>query len=282
MINALIAAATVLAALGCGLAPTPTPASSAPGSLDLAPGMQIGVVSTTFGGFGVDSEVNSERPGGGMLVTIEEVQPGESVTVAWQRTVERDVTPAAPTPVVGVGTPDPTPPTETVTERGVITGNGRDDSHAALLPIFWPQVDGETTDTSLMWLSAAAFSELKETRETRWSADVLTRISNLPREALDKINDAAAGREIFLKAEPDFVTFELSVNGQNTTVQAIKAFDDFGNAYVILDNPQNPLILKFTYNAVSTGAIGIDVGIWTLIKAVFSGHQVVEIRQPAE
>lgn len=89
----------------------------------------------------------------------------------------------------------------------------------------------------------------------------------------------AAGCEIFLRVEPDFVTFELDVNGQDTAVQAIQAFDDFGNEYVILDNLQNPLILKFTYNAVSTGAIGIDVGIWTLIKAVFSGYQIVEIRQ---
>lgn len=129
-----------------------------------------------------------------------------------------------------------------------------------------------------MWLSSEAFSQLKDTRETRWSADALTRISNLPRQVLDEIDEAAAEREIYLRAEPDFLTFEVRVNGRETTVQAIQAFDDFGNEYVILDNAQNPLILKFTYNAVSTGAIGIDVGIWTLIKALFSGYQVVEIQ----
>jgi hypothetical protein len=35
------------------------------------------------------------------------------------------------------------------------------------------------------------------------------------------------------------------------------------------------MISKFS--TVSTGAIGIDAGIWALIKVVFSGYQVVEI-----
>lgn len=80
-----------------------------------------------------------------------------------------------------------------------------------------------------------------------------------------------------LQAESDFVDMDVSVAGEERTVQAIAAFDTFGNSYRILDNEANPLILKFTYDAVSTGFAGIDAGLWSLIKTVFSGYQVVSI-----
>ena len=271
----------LITALACNFNPMPTP-TPRPGTTTttpaLAPGMQIGIVSTTVGGLATGDQVDSARPGGGMLITVQDVEPGQAVTVRWQRTVEREVPPEGPTPAVGVGTPEPTPVMEAITDEGRLTSERLDDAHAALLPIYWPQVDAETTETSLIWLSAEAFSELKETRQTRWSADVLTRISNLPRWALNQIDEAAADRDIFLTAEPEFIDFEVTVNGQPTTVQAIEAFDDFGNRYVILDDAENPLILKFTFNVVTTGAIGIDVGIWTLIKALFSGYEVVEVQ----
>lgn len=40
------------------------------------------------------------------------------------------------------------------------------------------------------------------------------------------------------------------------------------------------MIAKFTYDAVSTGFAGIDAGLWTLIKTVFSGYQVATIETP--
>jgi len=273
----LVIVVFLLTALSCRLTSTSTPQPST--SPALAPGLQIGIMPTTLGGFTIGRPVDPDRVGGGMLVTVEEVQPKQSVTVAWQRTVEREISSEEPTPVVGIGTPAPTPDIKTMTQEGLITGQALDDAHAALLPIYWPQVETEATDTSLMWLSSQAFNELKETRQTRWSADVLTRLSNLPRWALDQIDEATADRNISLTAEPEFIEFEVTIDNQPTAVQAIEAIDDFGNEYIILDNAENPLILKFTFNAVSTGAIGIDVGIWTLIKAFFSGYQVVEIRQ---
>jgi hypothetical protein len=44
-------------------------------------------------------------------------------------------------------------------------------------------------------------------------------------------------------------------------VEALKAHDDFGNEYIIVADERNPLIVSFTFNAVSTGVIGIDVGV---------------------
>ena len=274
---ALIVMLLLLAASACdGVTDTP---AAPPDSLGLTTGMEIGVVNTTVAGLATRDSVDPDAPNGGMLVTVDDVQLGESATVSWRRTVEREVEPDEPTPAVGVGTPTPTPPTELVSESGRLVVAGMESAHAALLPLYWPTSEAGETESSGMWLSQEAFEELKSTQQTRWSPDVVTQFSNLPRSALRQIEDAAEGQDLYLTADPDFIDFETRVDGERVRFQAIRAHDDFGNEYVILDQADNPMIVKFRFNAVSTGAIGIDVGIWTLIKAVFSGYRVVEIRQ---
>jgi hypothetical protein len=275
-IGAIICVMVLVHALGC--AATSQSPESPPPDLSLAPGMQIGLVATTVGGLAPRTSVNPDEPGGGTLVTVQEVQPGESVTIIWQQAIEREVPPVGTKPVVGVGTPEPTPMTEIIIEEGTITASGLDSAHAALLPLYWPLSEADTTDTSLMWLSQKAFEELERARQTRWSADVLTRFTHLPVWVIEQLDEETSGRELYLRAEPDFVDFDMTINEQRTRFQAIQAFDDFGNEYIILDNAENPLIVKFKFNAASTGTVGVDAGIWTLIKAIFSGYRVVEIR----
>jgi hypothetical protein len=269
----------LLATVGCTGLVTPNrdtaiPVTAVPA---LSPGMEIGLVSTAMMGQFGRNQVNPDEPGGGMLVTVQEITTGESVTIGWRRTETRAVEPAQPTPVVGVGTPSPTPVQETVTVEGTITATGLRDAQDAYLPLYWQESGRSTTDTSLLWLSQQAFQELKTTRRTRWTPDIMTRLSLLPLIVLRQLEEEATDREIYLEAEADFVTYELLVNGERTAVQAIKAYDTFGNEYLILDNEDNPLILKFTFNVMTTGAIGIDAGVWLLIKSVYSGYQVVHI-----
>lgn len=242
-------------------------------------GMEIGVGFTGFGGLAAPSEVDPDEPGGGRLVTVDATEPGEEVTISWRQTVEQEVTPSEP-PTVGVGEDTPTPEVEIVEETGTIIADGLADAHATFFPMFWEP--GElTTDTSAIWLSQEAFQELKETRQTAWSADVLTRISWVGKEVQDRIHGAVEDAdEVLLEATADFVEFELTADGQTTSVQSLKAHDSFGNEYIILANEANPLVVKFTYDAVSVGATGIDTGLWSLIKAVFSGYQVVSIDSP--
>ncbi|WP_396612136.1 twin-arginine translocation signal domain-containing protein [Haloferax sp. S1W] len=247
--------------------------------LSLRPGLQIGMGPTAFVGVAGPTKIDSNEPGGGRLVTVDAVDSGEEVTVSWRRTVEREITPQE-TPTAGVGEETPTPEVEVVEETGVVTATGLDDAHGTLLPMYW-RPGKETTNTSAIWLSQEAFTELKETRRTAWSRDVLTRISRLSEEALNEIEEGVAEvDEVYLNAEPDFVDFTLLVDGTETTVQAIDAYDTFGNAYTILATAENPLVVKFTYDAVSTGFAGLDAGLWTLIKTVFSGYQVAEIDSP--
>lgn len=256
--------------------------------LSLQPGMEIGLGATALVGLVSESEVDPDEPGGGRLVTIDAVTPGEAVTLSWRRTVAHERTPTETRTDVGVGESTPTPAVEIVEETGTITATGLADSHEPFLPMYWRPEEIQT-DTSALWLSREAFRELRETRQTAWSRDVITRISRVGVEAASQIdsdvaaeirNGAAEVDEVLLHAEPDFVDVELTVDGQPTTVSAIEAYDSFGNAYTIIDSEQNPLVTEFTYDAVSVGFTGFDTALWTLIKTVFSGYQVVSIDRP--
>lgn len=244
--------------------------------LSLGAGMEIGLGPTAFVGIAGPGEVNPDEPGGGRLLTVDAVEPGERVTFSWRRTVERELTPVTPR-TVGVGEDTATPAVEVVEQSGTITATGLAGSHGTLLPMYWRPGE-RRTDTSAIWLSTEAFRELRETRRTRWSPDVLTRISRLSEDVVQEIDEGVDEvDEVYLHAESDFVDFELAVNGQTRSVRAVDAYDTFGNAYRILDRERNPLILEFTYDAVSTGFAGIDAGVWTLIKTVLSGYQVASI-----
>lgn len=242
----------------------------------LQAGMEIGVAFTGPGGVTTTSSVDPDEPGGGRLVTVDDAEPGEAVTASWRETVEREVTPSEQA-TVGVGEDTPTPMVEILERSGTVTASGLADAHAALLPMFWDP-ESTTTDTSGMWLSREAYRELRDTRSTTWSADALTRISWVGTEVQERIDDAVENvDEVVLEAEDDFVDFDLMADGQSTSVEAIEALDSFGNRYVVLANEENPLVVKFTYNAVSVGATGFDTALWAVIKAVFSGYQVVSL-----
>lgn len=241
----------------------------------LAAGTEIGVVSTKFLGEYNRPRADPDEPNGGMLVTVRDLEPGERVTVSWRRTVEREVTPDTPTTTVGVGTTTATPEVETVALSGTVTASGLADAHEPLLPIYWGDEEEITTDTSAMWLSREAYRELRDTRETLWSRDVLTRLSRLPEEVLERVRDGANELdEVSLHADPEFVDFDLFAGDRKVTVSAIRAYDDFGNEYVVLADEDNPLIVRFTFDARSTGFTGFDTAVWVVIKSVYSGYQV--------
>lgn len=248
-------------------------------STGLQTGVEIGLAFTGPGGVTTVSSVDPNEPGGGRLVTMDAVEPGDSVELSWRETVERESTPSdQSTP--GVGEDTPTPVVDVVERSGTVTARGLADAHATFLPMFW-NAAALTTETSGMWLSREAYLELRDTRRTAWSGDVLTRISWVGTEVQDRIDDAVETvDEVVLEAESDFIEFELRAAGSALTVEAIEAHDSFGNRYVILANEDNPLVVKFRYNAVSVGASGFDTALWSLIKAVFSGYQVLSLDPP--
>lgn len=246
--------------------------------MDLRTGLEFGVSFTAFGGLASASEVDPDEPGGGRLVTVDAVEPGADVTVSWHQTVERETTPEPAT--VGVGEDTPTPEVDVVEESGTVRARGLDDAHSTYLPMFWDP-GAETTDSSALWLSQEAFRELRDTRETDWSADALTRITWVGKDVQERIHEGVETvDEVVLEAAPDFVDVDVTVDGTTTTLESIRAHDSFGNEYIILADEANPLVITFTYNAVSVGITGFDTGLWSLIKAVFSGYRIVSLDTP--
>lgn len=271
---------------GCsGLGPDLDDASGEAGAeseadaLALGAGMEFGLLFTGPGGVVSRSSVNPDEPGGGRAIAVDAVRPGQELTVRWRQTIEREVAPTTTTDV-GVGTTTPPPSVEVVEQTGTITATGLADAHTSLLPLYWEPGE-RTTTSSLMWLSQEAFQELRDTRQTAWSSDPLTQISWVGEEVKERINRSVSEmEEVLLEAEADFISYELTVDGQQTTLQAVNAHDSFGNQYVILHNEQNPLVVNFRYNAVSVGFTGFDTALWALIKSVFSGYRILTLDTP--
>jgi len=253
------------------------------GPPDLSPGVEIGVVSTKLVGLVSLPRANPDEPGRGMLITVQDYARDEGVRIGWRRTVEREITPSETTTTPGVGTTTESPPTETVTREGTVTATGLADAHEPLLPIYWGMDEEIRSDTSAMWLSREAFRELRDTRETAWSRDVLTRMSRLPEEALERVREGTREVEdVTLRADPEFVDFDIFVGEREVTTRAIRAVDDFGNEYVVLNLEGNPMIAEFTFDVRSTGFTGFDTGLWTLIKGTYSGYRVTSVTGPGD
>ena len=64
------------------------------------------------------------------------------------------------------------------------------------------------------------------------------------------------------------------IDGAAVEVRTIEAHNWFGR-YTILDDPENPLVLKVTFNPLSSGAL--DVFSPTGLLKTVMGYQVVEI-----
>lgn len=138
--------------------------------------------------------------------------------------------------------------------RGRIESRGLAAAPSGLNPLLWG--DGDfSTDSSLLWLSRAAFSELKDSESTSFAAgwpdgaagegagelrsymDELRTAAGLAADAAPQLELTAAG-----------VNYPCYVNGVAVSLPALLARDNLNLAnYFILDNPDNPLLLKMSY-----------------------------------
>ncbi len=278
--------------------------SSLQGQSPSAPAPQLGAgaqvrIAPTVAGFGASLLRRMKDPHGIKVVTVIEVREDGRVVEWWERVREeteesrhrRDELKNHP-PVVGVGEAEPEPPAAEYAERirrGRITATGLSASRTMTLPALLPEGDQAVEGTSLIWLSPVAFRELRSTRETRWSFGLLDSPLLQPvalvgglRRALDALRKrleteaSAAELEDYrrIEAEPDFSSFELEVDGRRVKVRTIVARNWFGEL-VILDDENNPLVLKATLNPLSGGALDVFSPLGAL-KAL-AGYQVLSI-----
>lgn len=170
---------------------------------------------------------------------------------------------------------------ETVHERKTTSGTleliNLSTSHKTFFPVYWNEGNQSAAEEySAMWLSDDAFQELSRTGKTALSfnlfhessAQAVRGVNNL-QEALDTLRNesgavAKEGREDIdlLEVTDDSAKYDVEIDGNKVTVEAIKAKNWFGEI-TILKNRQNPMILELSINPLAAGVnelLGQKVG----------------------
>lgn len=143
--------------------------------------------------------------------------------------------------------------TKTRIRRGEITAGGIRRSKAILPPLYWG--DGALeTDSSLLWLSRESFRQLSSdggcALDLRYTGPVEGEAAAELTRAIDRLAaDAEPGGDPqFSLEDAEAVLYPCVVNGERARLAALYARDSLGLAeYWVLDDPDNPLVLKLTY-----------------------------------
>ncbi len=149
--------------------------------------------------------------------------------------------------------------TEMQTVKGKVENIDLKSSHKLYPPAYWPSEVTDAKETSAIWLTKDAFDELTKTkhatlfygmtdsllfgnlRTAKEFADAITSLD-------DQVKEASKATDLdWAKADEEYSDWTLKVNGQDIKVQVIKASNWFGEI-VVLNNPQNPLVIKMTFN----------------------------------
>jgi len=227
-------------------------------------------------------------------VSVKSWKPRDKAELAWTRTekVESAASKKAradwkadqtPSPIGVKTAPEPQPVYESVVKKGDIDIRNLRDSESNFLPAFWPEGAHAVADNGVIFLSDAVYQSLKTTRTAAWHPGLFENPFGAMLEISDAIiaqiadvkqktqNQKDAGT---IKANEDYGTFRLTVDGVKKDVRTFTARDAAAE-YVVLDNRDNPIILKATLNPISSGVVDILTPLGVL-KA-FAGYEVTEV-----
>jgi hypothetical protein len=219
---------------------------------------------STFLGFGAKlaAALAGEKKEGTRVIVIDRFAPGELAALEWKLSskVEAESSIKAREAARKAKQPEPEPIMVDQTVLGRLIAINLKDAHALMLPAYWPEkADGSAQESSAIWLSKDVFDGLSRNRVATLdfgllepsfqgvvgtSADFKGTLATLQSQ-VKSISDRT---DVFkLTGDADPIEWKLKVNGQDVTVEALKARTWFGEI-VVLNNPQNPLILKATLN----------------------------------
>lgn len=138
-----------------------------------------------------------------------------------------------------------------------------------LLPTFWQ--DSKDSSSSGIWLSRNQFRNLKRKNKANWRFDFR---KEAPDWFLTKYGSYVVSSFEQGNLTKDIATtYPVLLDGTAVNLPAIRAEDNTGNVYYILDDYQNPLVLEFIYNPLE--AVNINSSL--MLKALLS-YQITEIR----
>lgn len=129
-------------------------------------------------------------------------------------------------------------------------------SRRMTLPLFWPGGELFMSNSSAVWLSDQAFSELKKDGKTQYDLGIVDNPLLGPAQGLPLLENGLAAYQQGLAAHPEkraaalqwevsdkSLDFAVKVNGVLTEVEALEAVSPLAKI-TVLDNPQNPLVLE--------------------------------------
>lgn len=215
--------------------------------VNFVPGSQIEIRQTYLGvGAKQADALAGDDKEGVRIVTIERFAPMVYANLSWKlsRKIE----------------------TEMRTVKGIIRGIDLKNTHQIYPPAYWPSDNITNKGTSGIWLSEDAFNALVKSRMTSMAYGILDPdlygamvaakdFADALKSLQDQVSEAEKNNELDLaKADVDYSDWTLKINGQDVVVRVFKARNWYGEM-VVLNNPQNPLILKMTFNPLVSVAV---------------------------
>lgn len=199
------------------------------------------------------------------VVTLNAFAPKASAAFQWtlqQKMLTDEYKKALDDFQKGATSTEPRPSYGLFVTAGSMKGIVLKDTHKLFFPVLWPEGEAARS-SSAVWVSEPVYQELTRTRNSTVYLNVTdelqllaignTDVTNALTVMLKQANDVSARVDLdLMKAEGDVGEASLFVNGNEVKVQVIKARNWYGEM-TVLDNPENPLILKFALNPPVTG-----------------------------
>lgn len=304
---AIFSSVLVLTGFGCNMdripdvfqknkdKPTQTETVEAAKAIEFIPGDGFTINQTFMGVGGLLSNLAGFKDGK-REVTITRFAPAHVANLEWSLTSQRETAASKKArenyeKALKEGKASGLPP-QPAFEEGVTTGTVSDislaSSHSAYFPNYWTSATTSLSgERSAVWLSDDAFQELSRTRHTVLNFGVFDEalqkatkgISDV-KEAIDALqkraNTESENKDLtLLEADETTSDYKIRVNGEEKTVSVIKARNWFGEI-IVLNNPQNPLILKASLNPVTSGAADAASGTEAFFDKFF-GFEITDI-----
>ncbi len=233
-------------------------AAAAAAEFDLRAGTQLTVRPSTLGVTGAIDEAlgNEERS---VRVTLREVDPERALRLDWK----------------------------SASASGTVVLSSYEGARAMLLPVFWPDGDARAYGNGGLWLSRAAFNALKINGTTEWRLGLAERTLATVSSAFEAFNrlsvtlsgsatSTALASPFQLKKTGTTDAFPLMIDGRLTLVRAVRASSWFADL-VILDNVDNPLILKVVVHPVAQPALKALAG---AVRWNELGYDITSVLRP--
>lgn len=205
-------------------------------TIEFKPGLSFIIRPTSLGVTGSVDEVFGEE-GRLLHVTVREADPEASSLLEWK----------------------------TSAATGTLELRSFEGARAMLLPAFWPAGTGQAVQNGGIWMSRAAFASLQGEGSTEWRLGLAERALSVVSEAFQTFNTLAIayagaasssplGSPFQLRKAGTSNTFPLLLNGRLELVRVVRASSWLADL-LILDHPENPLILKVVVHPVARPAL---------------------------